>query len=232
MEDKRTSPGGFPFHGLEFERLSPKEQLRRAAEFEARLKTRRSVRHFSSRPVPRELIDTALRIAACAPSGANQQPWHFVVVSDPEVKRQIRVAAEAEEKESYEHRMPDDWLAALAPLGTDWHKEFLETVPYLIVVFRQDYGLEKNPDGSERKVKHYYVQESVGIACGFLIAALHWAGLATLTHTPSPMGFLGRILRRPANEKAYLLLPVGYPADDAEVPDIGKKDLHEIVTYV
>lgn len=232
MEDKRTSRGDFPFRRLEFERLSPEEQIRRAAEFEARLKTRRSVRDFSSRPVARELIDTALRIAARAPSGANQQPWHFVVVSDPEVKRQIRVAAEAEEKESYEHRMPDDWLAALAPLGTDWHKEFLEIAPYLIVVFRQDYGLAKNPDGSERRVKHYYVQESVGIACGFLIAALHWMGLATLTHTPSPMGFLSRILERFANEKAYLLLPVGYPADDAEVPDIRKKDLNEIVTYV
>jgi nitroreductase len=232
VRDPQKSAGDFPFRPLEFERLSKDEQLRRAAEFEARLKTRRSVRHFSSRPVPRELIDAALRIASRAPSGANQQPWHFVAVSDPEVKRQIRIAAEAEEKESYEHRMPDDWLAALAPLGTDWHKEFLETVPYLIVVFRQDYGLAKDPDGHERKVKHYYVQESVGIACGFLIAALHWMGLATLTHTPSPMGFLSRILKRPPNEKAYLLLPVGYPSDDAEVPDIRKKDLCEIATYI
>jgi len=225
-----TDKDQFPFRPLAFERLDPSEQLRRAAEFEARLRTRRTVRHFSSRPVPAELIDTALRIAGRAPSGANQQPWHFVVVSDPQVKHEIRAAAEAEEKESYEHRMPDDWLAALAPLGTDWHKEFLEIAPYLIVVFREDYGLARNPDGSERKVKHYYVQESVGIACGFLIAALHWMGLATLTHTPSPMGFLSRILRRPPNEKPYLLLPVGYPADDAEVPDIAKKDLSEIVT--
>jgi nitroreductase len=222
--------GAYPFRKLEFEFLPPEEQLRRAAEFEARLGTRRSTRHFSSSPVPRELIDAALRIASRAPSGANQQPWHFVVVSDPEVKRQIREAAEAEEKESYEHRMPGDWLEALAPLGTDWHKEFLETVPYLIVVFRQDYGLAREADGTERKVKHYYAQESVGIACGFLIAAIHWMGLATLTHTPSPMGFLSQILKRPANEKPYLLLPVGYPAEDAEVPDIAKKELSEIVT--
>jgi iodotyrosine deiodinase len=222
--------GAYPFRKLEFEFLPPEEQLRRAVEFESRLKTRRSTRHFSSRPVPRELIDAALRIASRAPSGANQQPWHFVVVSDAEVKRQIREAAEAEEKESYEHRMPGDWLEALAPLGTDWHKEFLEIVPHLIVVFRQDYGIAQEANGTERKIKHYYAQESVGIACGFLIAAIHWMGLATLTHTPSPMGFLSRILKRPPNEKAFLLLPVGYPAEDAEVPDIRKKDLEEIVT--
>jgi nitroreductase len=222
--------GAYPFRKLEFELLPPEEQLRRAAEFESRMKTRRSTRHFSSRPVPRELIDAALRIASRAPSGANQQPWHFVVVSDADVKRQIRQAAEAEEKESYEHRMPGDWLEALAPLGTDWHKEFIEIAPYLIVVFREDYGTARGPDGAERKVKHYYAQESVGIACGFLIAAIHWMGLATLTHTPSPMGFLSRILKRPANEKPYLLLPVGYPTEDAEVPDIAKKELSEIVT--
>ncbi|HWQ03225.1 MAG TPA: nitroreductase family protein [Candidatus Nitrosotenuis sp.] len=217
---------------MQFDRLPAEEQLRRAAEFALRMNTRRTVREFSAEPVPFELIETAIRVAGRAPSGANQQPWHFVVVRDPEIKRQIRVAAEAEEKESYEHRMPDDWLAALAPLGTDWHKEFLEIAPYLIVVFREDYGLAKNPDGSERKVKHYYVQESVGIACGFLLAALHWMGLATLTHTPSPMGFLARILNRPANERPYLLVPVGYPAPGAEVPDIAKKPLTEILTRV
>ena len=227
-----TAKGSFPFVRLAFERLPVEEHLRRAAEFEARMKTRRSVRHFSSRPVPFELIETSIRIASRAPSGANQQPWSFVVVSNPEVKRQIREAAEAEERESYEHRMPDDWLAALAPLGTDWHKEFLEIAPYLVVVFRQDYGVEREPDGCERKVKHYYVQESVGLACGFLIAALHWMGLVTLTHTPSPMGFLSRILNRPPNEKPFLLLPVGYPADDAEVPDIPKKTLGEVMTLV
>ena len=219
----------FPFVPLRFEHVDETEQMRRAAEFESRLKTRRTVRHFSSRPVPRELVDAALRIAGRAPSGANQQPWTFVLVSNPEIKRHIREAAEEEERYNYEHRFPGDWLEALAPLGTDWHKEFLEIAPYLIVVFRQDYGLARNPDGSERKIKHYYVQESVGMACGFLIAALHWMGLATLTHTPSPMGFLSRILERPANEKPYLLLPVGYPADDAEVPAIEKKPFEEIV---
>jgi len=226
------SKGAYPFVRLEFERLGESEQRRRAAEIEERLATRRTVRHFSSRPVPRELLEAAIRIAGRGPSGANQQPWTFVLVSNAEVKRQIRIAAEAEEKESYERRMPDEWLAALAPLGTDWHKEFLETAPYLIVVFRQDYGVIRNPDGSERKVKHYYVQESVGIACGFLIVALHWMGLATLTHTPSPMGFLAKILDRPPNEKPYLLLPVGYPADDAQVPDIPKKPLAEILAVV
>jgi nitroreductase len=224
-----TNKGIYPFIPLEFERLPADEQLRRATEFEARMKSRRTTRQFSPDPVPFELIETAIRIAARAPSGANQQPWSFVVVSNPEIKRQIREAAEAEERESYERRMPDEWLQALAPLGTDWHKEFLQIAPYLIVVFRQDYGLKREADGSERKVKHYYVQESVGIACGFLIAALHWMGLATLTHTPSPMGFLARILNRPPNEKPYLLLPVGYPAPGAEVPDIPKRPLSEVM---
>ena len=227
-----TQKGIYPFVPLAFERLILDEQFRRATEFEARMESRRTVRHFSPEPVAYELIEAALRIASRAPSGANQQPWHFVVVADPEVKRQIRIAAEEEERENYERRFPDEWLEALAPLGTDWHKAFLEIAPYLIVVFRQDYGLERGPDGAERKVKHYYVQESVGIACGFLIAALHWMGLATLTHTPSPMGFLSRILARPVNEKPYLLLPVGYPAADAHVPEIPKKSLSEIVTRV
>jgi nitroreductase len=231
--------GIYPFIPLRFERVPADEQLRRAAEFEARMKSRRTTRHFSSDPVPFELVETAIRVAARAPSGANQQPWSFVVVSNPEIKRQIREAAEAEERESYERRMPDEWLRALAPLGTDWHKEFLEIAPWLIVVFRQDYGLKREPDpavggagGAERKVKHYYVQESVGIACGFLIAALHWMGLATLTHTPSPMGFLSRILNRPPNEKPYLLLPVGYPAPGAEVPAIPKKPLADVLAVV
>ncbi|MFQ5723254.1 MAG: nitroreductase family protein [Terriglobia bacterium] len=227
-----SKKGIYPFRPLQFERLPIEEQHRRAAEFESRLKPRRSVRHFSSDPVPFELIQAALRIAARAPSGANFQPWHFVVVSDTSVKRKIREAAEKEERDNYERRMPDEWLLALAPLGTDWHKEFLEIAPYVIVVFREDYGLARDADGRERKVKHYYVQESVGIACGFLIAALHWMGLATLTHTPSPMGFLSRILKRPPNQKPYLLLPVGYPTADAEVPDIPKKAFDEIVTVV
>ncbi len=224
--------GSYPFTPLEFERLTGDEQRRRAAEFESRLHTRRTVRQFSPEPVRLELIEAAVRIAGRAPSGANQQPWRFVVVSNPDVKRQIRLAAEAEERRNYESRFPDEWLAALAPLGTDWHKEFLETAPCLIVVFREDYGLEKAEDGSAKKVKHYYVLESVGIACGFLLAALHWMGLAALTHTPSPMGFLPRILHRPPNEKPYLLIPVGYPAAGAEVPDIPKKPLAEIMPVV
>jgi nitroreductase len=213
---------------LEFERLPVDEQRRRAREFAEHIRRRRTVRHFSSDPVPIELIDDAIAAAASAPSGANRQPWTFVVVRDPDVKRRIREAAEAEERESYESRMPDDWLEALAPLGTDWHKEFLEVAPYLIVVFRQDYGLDVDAQGQERHVKHYYVMESVGIACGFLLAALHRAGLATLTHTPSPMGFLATILGRPKNEKPYLLIPVGYPAPGAVVPLIERKSLDQV----
>lgn len=227
-----SQKGAYPFQPLAFDRFSLEEQNRRANEIEARMKSRRSVRHFSAQPVPFELLEAAIRVAGRAPSGANQQPWRFVVVADPTVKRAIREAAEEEERESYEHRMPSEWLEALAPLGTDWHKEFLEIAPYLIVVFREDYGIERRADGSERRVKHYYVQESVGIACGFLIAALHWMGLATLTHTPSPMGFLARILNRPPNEKPFLLIPVGLPAEGAEVPAIPKKLLSEILTLV
>lgn len=209
---------------LHFERLPPPEQLYASRRFLKRMAVRRSVRFLSSEPVEFELIENAIRCASLAPSGANQQPWKFVVVKDPEIKRQIREAAEAEERESYEHRMPPDWLEALAPLGTDWHKEFLETAPYLIVVFRVDYGI-----GGETKIKHYYVQESVGIATGFLLAALHLSGLATLTHTPSPMGFLSSILDRPRNERPFLLIPVGLPAQDATVPAIGKKSLAEVM---
>jgi iodotyrosine deiodinase len=209
---------------LVFPRVPAEQQLRDSREFVERMGSRRSVRCFSPEPVPFELIENAVLCASRAPSGANQQPWTFVVVRNAEVKRCIREAAEAEEHESYEHRMPDEWLRALAPLGTDWHKEFLEIAPYLIVVFRVDYGII--PAG---KVKHYYVQESVGIACGFLLAALHMSGLATLTHTPSPMGFLTEILQRPANERPFLLIPVGYPAQGATVPDIQKKRLDEVM---
>lgn len=214
---------------LYFERLSPERQIERSREFLTRWKTRRTVRAFSSDPVPFEVIENAIRAAACSPSGANQQPWHFVVVKDPDVKRRIRIAAEAEEKLNYEARFPDEWLQALAPFGTDWHKDFLEIAPYLIVVFRIDHGLEVI-DGVEQKRKHYYVQESVGIACGALLAALHWSGLATLTHTPSPMGFLTDILERPKNERPFLLIPVGYPAFGAQVPAIQKKPLAEVLT--
>ena len=219
-----------PFVPLQFDRLSDEESMRRAREFDSRMRTRRTVRQFSSEPVPYELVETAVRGAGSAPSGANQQPWSFVVVSDPEIKSRIRAAAEAEERTNYERRFPDEWLQALAPFGTDWHKEFLEIAPWLIVVFRQAYGLANAPDGSTRQIKHYYTMESVGIAVGFLLAALHWMGLATLTHTPSPMGFLGEILARPENEKAYVVIPVGYPALDARVPDIRRKSLEEVLT--
>jgi nitroreductase len=197
------------------------------------MKQRRTVRDFSTQPVPFELIQNAIETAASAPSGANQQPWTFVVVSDPEIKQKIRAAAEAEEKESYEHRMSAEWLAALAPLGTDWQKPHLENAPYLIVVFQQVYGLVVDPEtGKPRKIKHYYVSESVGIAVGMLLSSLHLAGLATLTHTPNPMGFLSEILQRPPNERAYVVIPVGYPAEDARVPAITKKTLSEVLIHV
>ncbi len=213
---------------LEFTRRSRSEQLARAATFADVMRTRRTVRDFAPDPVPDAIIDHAIAVAASAPSGANMQPWRFVVVRDAEVKRRIREAAEAEERESYERRMPSEWLQALAPLGTDWRKPFLEIAPVLIVIFRIDYAVEPQADGTERRVKHYYVSESVGIASGMLLAALHWSGLATLTHTPSPMGFLSSILNRPVNEKPYLLVPVGYPAADAMVPAIEKKPTHEV----
>jgi nitroreductase len=204
------------------------EMRRRAAQFYADIRRRRSVREFSDRPVPREVIEDCLRAAGTAPSGANMQPWHFAVVSDPAIKARIRAAAEKEEHDFYAHRAPREWLEALEPLGTDERKPFLETAPYLIVIFAQHSRLL--PDG--RKVKHYYAPESVGIATGILITALHHAGLASLTHTPSPMGFLNEILARPPHEKAFLILVVGYPAKDATVPRIAKKSLREIAWFV
>ena len=218
------------FQPLHFDRLPLAEQLRRSREFAERMRTRRTVRDFSAEPVAIELIEDALRVAGSAPSGANQQPWTFVLVSDPKLKRAIRQAAEAEERDSYERRMSQEWLDALAHLGTDWHKPHLEQAPWLIVVFRQAYGISRDPEtGAERRIKHYYSEESVGIAVGFLLAALHIAGLATLTHTPSPMQFLREILGRPANERPYVIIPVGYPAEEAQVPIITKKPLDEIV---
>ncbi len=213
---------------LAFSRMPPEEQLRASREFLSKMAARRSVRFIAPDPIPLELIENAIRCAALAPSGANQQPWKFVIVKDPEIKRRIREAAEAEERESYDHRMPAEWLEALAPLGTDWRKEFLETAPFLIIVFRIDFGFKQTVDG-EKKIKHYYVQESVGIATGFLLAALHLSGLATLTHTPSPMGFLSKILERPSNERPFVLIPVGLPAPDATVPAIAKKDLADVM---
>jgi nitroreductase len=211
----------------EYRELSESEMVERSASFLREMKRRRTVRHFSSRPVPREVIENAVQAAGTAPCGANMQPWHFAVVTDPDVKRSIREAAEAEEREFYEHRAPPEWLEALAPLGTDSDKPFLEDAPCLIAVFGESYGLL--PDGA--KVKNYYVSESVGLATGMLITALHLAGLATLTHTPSPMGFLNEVLGRPANERPFLLLVVGYPATDARVPDLRKKSLEEIASF-
>lgn len=213
---------------LVFERLSMADQHARLEAFHARMVSRRTVREYSNEPVSDEIIDRALAVAGSAPSGANQQPWRFVVVREPEIKRRIRKAAEQEEHEFYERRAPQEWLDALAPLGTGTDKPFLEAAPCLIVVFKVDYGIERDDAGGERHVKHYYATESTGIACGFLLAALHVAGLATLTHTPSPMGFLSSILERPKNEKPFLLIPVGYPAPGAVVPSITKKPLDEI----
>lgn len=222
----------YSFIELPFERLSQEAQHRRATDFHALMSRRRSVRDFAPDPVPWALIEAAIRTAGTAPSGANQQPWRFVVVAKPEIKRAIRQAAELEERENYGGRLPQEWLDVLAPLGTDWRKEFLEIAPYLIIVFKLDYGLESLPEGGERKIKHYYVNESVGIACGLLLAALHNAGLATLTHTPNPMGFLSEILRRPKNEKPFLLIPVGYPAAGARVPDIERKPFKQIAEVI
>ena len=204
------------------------EMIRRVREFADEAARRRTVRDFEVRPVPREVIAEALRAAGSAPSGANQQPWHFVVVTDPALKKEIRTGAELEEREFYDGRAPQEWLDALAPLGTDDHKPFLETAPVLIAVFQQRYGL----DAAGERVKHYYPTESVGLATGMLIMALHHAGLATLTHTPSPMNFLNGILDRPENEKPFLLLVVGYPADGVLVPDIRRKPLDQIATFL
>jgi nitroreductase len=212
---------------LNFERLSREEQRQRSADFLNSMKRRRTVREYSTEDVPFELIQNAIATAGTAPSGANQQPWTYVVVSNKTIKQKIREAAEIEEKESYENRMSDEWLEALAPLGTDWHKPHLEDAPYLIVVFKQAFGLRD--DGS--KIKHYYVDESIGISVGMLLASLHQAGLATLTHTPSPMKFLGEVLERPDNERAIMIVAVGYPADSTEVPDLSKKSLDEIMVH-
>lgn len=204
------------------------EMKQRAAAFYINMQRRRTVRHFSDRPVPREIIEDCLRAAATAPSGAHMQPWHFLVVTDPVVKRQIREAAEDVEREFYNTYAPQEWLEALAPLGTDEHKPFLETAPYLIVIFAQRYRLLPN----ERKIKHHYVPESVGIATGILITAIHQAGLVSLTYTPSRTGFLNDILDRPANERPFLILVVGYPAADVVVPDLRRKSLQEIATFI
>jgi iodotyrosine deiodinase len=211
-----------------YQEYPPAEMAERAAAFYADIYRRRTVREFSDRPVPQSVIRDCLLAAGSAPSGANQQPWHFVAVSDPQVKSKIRAAAEAEEREFYGHLAPPAWRAALAPMGTDANKPYLEIAPYLIAIFIQPFNVQ--PDG--RKVKHYYANESVGIATGILITALHHAGLATLTHTPSPMGFLNGLLGRPAHERPFLLLVAGYPADTAQVPVLSRKELSEFVTFI
>ncbi|HHO55498.1 MAG TPA: nitroreductase family protein [Trueperaceae bacterium] len=213
---------------LDFKKLPEPDMIKASQGFYEQIKKRRTVRDFSSKMPPKEVIENALLAAGTAPSGANLQPWHFVVVSNSAVKQKIRDAAEEEEKEFYSGRAPQEWIEDLSHLGTGWQKPHLTDAPYLIAIFAQSYGL--NPDGSKKK--HYYVQESVGIATGFLIAALHNAGLATLTHTPSPMNFLNDILDRPKNERAFLLLVVGYPKDDVSVPTITKKSLGEIAEFV
>ena len=215
------------FQKLEFKNQTEEEMVLRSKRFREMIKSRRTVRDFSEKNIPEGVIENAVKVAATAPSGANKQPWHFVIVKDPAIKKKIRVAAEKEEKEFYEHRAPDSWLEDLNQFKTDWHKPFLEEAPALIVVFRQSY----RDLGSTRK-KNYYVSESVGIASGFLLATLHNSGLVTLTHTPSPMGFLEGILKRPKNEKAFLLIPVGYPAENAKVPDLIKKPYNEVTTIL
>ena len=226
---KGGAVSSYPTIPLPDYREYPVDEMRQRLEaFYAEVNRRRTVRDFSARPVPREIIETALKAANTAPSGANLQPWHFVAVSAAATKKKIRAAAEIEEREFYEHRASPEWLEALAPIGTDSNKPFLEMAPYLIAVFLQKYG--RLEDG--RKVKHYYPTESTGLAAGILLTALHHAGLVCLTHTPSPMKFLNEILGRPTSERAFLLLVTGYPADDAQVPDIKRKPLHEFTSFI
>lgn len=206
--------------------IEPEEMRQRAEAFYCQIDQRRTVRDFSDRPVPKSVIENIIRSASTAPSGAHKQPWTFCAVSNPAIKSEIRKAAEQEEYESYHGRMSEEWLQDLAPIGTDWHKPFLEIAPWLIIVFKKAYDLV---DGERRKC--YYVNESVGIASGFLLTAIHHAGLVSLTHTPSPMNFLQKILNRPENERPFLLVPVGYPADEVLVPDLQRKPLEEVAVF-
>lgn len=224
MTDKQVE---YPFVTYSRPDVNTEEVLHQSNKYYHHMDQRRSVRDFSDRPVPREVIENLIKTASTAPSGAHKQPWTFVAISDPDVKREIRIAAEKEEKEFYEKRAPKEWLEDLAPIGTDWHKPFLETAPWIVVVFKKSFN-----QLAEGRSKNYYVQESVGIASGFFISAVHEAGLVTLTHTPSPMNFLSEILQRPENEKPFLLLPVGYVADDAQVPDIHRRSLEEVSVFI
>ncbi len=225
MQNKKLV-NGFPFVSYQKESYTTEDQLQRSLDFYQWMNTRRTCRDFSDKPIAPEVIHAILQTASTAPSGAHKQPWTFCVVSDPSIKSQIRKAAEKEEKESYTHRMSAEWLEDLAPIGTDWEKPFLETAPYLIVVFKRSYEWQ-----GQHKRQNYYVTESCGIACGFLLAAIHHAGLIALTHTPSPMNFLSNVLHRPENEKPFLLIPVGYAADTCWVPDLSRKKLDEIAVF-
>ena len=218
---------GYPFIRYKKETYTPEEMQKRSQDFYTWMDQRRTVRDFSRRPVPREVIENIILTASSAPSGAHKQPWTFCIVSNPLIKKEIRQAAEKEEKESYEKRMSDEWLDDLRPLGTDWQKPFLEIAPYLIIIFSRSYEISENG----KKHQNYYVKESTGIACGFLLTAIHHAGLVALTHTPSPMNFLSELLKRPQNEKPFLLIPVGYPADECWVPDLSRKELKEIAVW-
>jgi iodotyrosine deiodinase len=222
-----TNINGYPFVYLNHEHKTEHEMLQKSKSFYDELKKRRSVREYASTPIPRDVVENILRTASTAPSGAHKQPWHFCLVGSPEIKKQIRIEAEKEEYESYQSRMSEDWKNDLLALQTDWHKPFLEIAPYLIIVFKQVYEQKNNTE----KRNNYYVNESVGIACGILLAAIHHAGLVALTHTPSPMNFLSKILGRPENERPYLLIPIGYPAENTLVPDLERKELSEIMTY-
>lgn len=227
LEKKIVEVNGFPHTPFYSEEFTEAEMLSRARKYYAELSTRRSVRHFSDRPVAKEVIEQLILSAGTAPSGAHKQPWKFCAISSEEIKQKIRIAAEEEERANYNSRMSEQWLKDLAPLGTDTNKEFLEIAPWIIVVFKEAYEIGTK----EEKLTNYYVNESVGIACGMLISAIHNVGLVTLTHTPSPMNFLSNILQRPKNERPYLLLPVGYAAKDALVPDIERKKLSQITEF-
>ena len=215
------------FKKLLFNRISQEEMARASSDFLSLMRYRRSVREFSDQDIPIEVIKNIVSAAAAAPSGANKEPWYFSIVSDPVVKHEIRIRAENEEKAFYTHKAPASWLEDLNKFGTDWHKEFLEVAPYLIIVFKQIYDLQNG-----EKYKNYYVNESVGIACGILLTAIHRAGLVALTHTPSPMGFLEKACKRPPNERAFLLIPVGYPDDNAKVPDLKKKQFSDYAEII
>jgi iodotyrosine deiodinase len=217
---------GYPFVTYSKQTFETDEMLKKSKAFYEWMNKRRTVRDFSDRPVPKEVIENILLTASTAPSGAHKQPWSFCVVSDAGLKKQIREAAEKEEYESYNGRMPQEWLEDLKPLQTDWKKEFLETAPYLIIVFKKSYEIHKG-----KKRNTYYALESCGIACGFLLAAIHNAGLVALTHTPSPMNFLSRVLNRPENEKPFLLIPVGYPAEECWIPELERKGVEEISAW-